>query len=30
VFDALEQFKPTEINYLTLDREKYIEVKHIW
>jgi S-adenosylmethionine/arginine decarboxylase-like enzyme len=29
VFDALEQFKPTEINYLTLDREKYIEVKHI-
>jgi S-adenosylmethionine/arginine decarboxylase-like enzyme len=29
VFDALETFKPIEINYLTLDREKFIEVKHL-
>jgi S-adenosylmethionine/arginine decarboxylase-like enzyme len=29
VFDALEVFKPIEINYLTLDREKFIEVKHL-
>ena len=29
VFDALEEFQPIEINYMTFDRTKYIEIKHI-
>ena len=29
VFDALEKFEPIEINYLTLDREKYLNIIHI-
>lgn len=29
VFDALETFEPIEINYLTLDRERYLEIKHL-
>jgi len=29
VFDALDKFEPIEINYLTLDREKYLEITHI-
>ena len=29
VFDALEKFEPVNINYLTLDREKYLEIIHI-
>ena len=28
-FDALEEFQPIEINYMTFDRTKYIEIKHI-
>ena len=29
VFDALEEFQPIEINYMTFARTKYIEIKHI-
>lgn len=29
VFDALEEFEPIAINYLTLDRENFIEVKFL-
>jgi len=29
VFDALEKFEPININYLTLDRERYLEIKHL-
>ncbi|QLF88057.1 S-adenosylmethionine decarboxylase [Pelagibacter phage Eistla EXVC025P] len=29
VFDALEKFEPIKINYLTLDREKYLNIIHI-
>jgi S-adenosylmethionine/arginine decarboxylase-like enzyme len=29
VFDSLETFEPIEINYLTLDRERYLEIKHL-
>ena len=29
VFKTLDIFEPIEINYLTLDREKYLEIIHI-
>ncbi len=29
VFDALDIFETIEINYLTLDRERYLEIKHL-
>ena len=29
VFDALDTFETIEINYLTLDRERYLEIKHL-
>jgi len=29
VFKTLDIFKPIEINYLTLDRERYLEIKHL-
>ena len=29
VFKTLDIFEPIEINYLTLDRERYLEIKHL-
>ena len=29
VFKTLDIFEPVKINYLTLDRERYLEIKHL-